>query len=102
MRLVNITENSVTLELEAADCLMLAQVLARGQSAIAGHLETGEIPLYAYAGAMLAACEAAGMAADVFMKQSNRDLAGWSLRSVREGYPELQLPGTVAGEGGRQ
>ena len=83
MRLVNIDENRVTLELEAADCLMLAQVLARGHSAIAAHLETDEIPLYAYAGAMPAACEAAGIAASAYMKQSNGDLEGWTLATLR-------------------
>ena len=92
MRLVNIEENHVTMGLEAADCLMLARVLARGHSAIAAHLETGEIPLYACCGALLAAFEAAGMAADVYMQQSNRDLEGYSLAALRQEFGEKVEP----------
>ena len=91
MRLLSIGENRVVAEFEANDCLMLAQALKRGLDHLAGHVTRDELPLYAYCGAMLAACEAAGMAADVYMKQSNRDLEGWSLASVRAGYPELVL-----------
>ena len=84
MRLVDIAENRVTLELEASDCLVVAQVLNRGLTDILGNQAPVEYLLTTVAGALVATFEAAGMAADAFMKQSNRDLAGWSLATLRE------------------
>ena len=92
MRLVNITENRVTLELEAADCLMLACARDYARDAISGHLESRQIPLYAYTTAMRAVCEAAGMGADVYMKQTGTDLAGYSLEAGRQDFQRKARP----------
>ena len=93
MRLVEIAENRVTLQLEAADCLMVARVLDRGLTAILGSQRPDEYLLTTTAGALLAAFEAAGMAASAYMKQTNGDLEGWSLASLRAEFPELRLAG---------
>ena len=92
MRLVNIEENRVSLELEAADCLMLACALDYARDAIGGHLESRQIPLYAYTTAMCAVCEAAGMGADVYMKVRGDDVAGYTLDSVRQDFQRKARP----------
>ena len=92
MRLVNIAENRVTLELEAADCLMVAQVLDRGLTDILSNQAPGEDMLTALAGALLAAFEAAGMAASAYLKQTGQDLEGWLLATLRREFGEKVEP----------
>ena len=89
MRLMEIAENRVTLEMEASDCLMVGQVLDRGLTDILGNQRTDEYPLTALAGALVAALEAAGMAASAYMKQTNGDLEGWTLATLREEHREV-------------
>ena len=86
MRLLNIDENAVTVQLEASDCLMLAAVLERALDSIGSHLREDELPLYASCGALLMAFEAAGMGADVYVQQSNGDLRDYSLAAVRKEF----------------
>ena len=102
MRIVEIAENRVTLQLEAADCLMVARVLDRGLAAILGNQRPDEYMLTTMAGALLAAFESAGMAASAYMKQTNGDLEGWSLATLRGEHRGPQLTGTGDEEGGNR